>query len=79
MSDNSFWMRSAVQAVLIAVAAVSYYLAQTAINKRATELPVLTYLNCLNKAGTINWDKYGNPATHPSASEICGELSQLHH
>ena len=45
MSDNSFWMRSAVQAVLIAVAAVSYYLAQTAINKGATELPVLTYLN----------------------------------
>lgn len=74
MADNGSWRRGAMNGALIALAALSYYVAQTSINARAAKLPVLAYLDCLNKAAAIDWSKYGVP-THPSGSEICGELT----
>ena len=57
-------------AFLIVVAAFSYYVAQTAILRYTVTLPIAAYLSCLEKAGRIDWTKYG-VKDGPDADEIC--------
>lgn len=62
-------------AVVVVIAAASYYVAQTSINAHLFRLSGLDYIACLQRVSMIDWDKYGieNP---PSSSEICKERTQ---
>lgn len=53
------------------LAASGYYMAQTGIDRDRSRLPILAYIDCLERASNIDWRKYGMGEDHPSASEIC--------
>ncbi len=65
--------RTAAYSAAIAVAALGYYFAQSRVNAHRAELPVIVYLDCLQKVGTINWEQI--PGPKPSSSEICKDLA----
>jgi hypothetical protein len=67
------WTRTTAYAALVVVTGVTYYLAQTAIDKNRAELPVLQYLDCVQKIATYDWSKF--PGEKPSSSEVCKELT----
>jgi hypothetical protein len=72
MAENR-WVRPIVYAALIAVAGVTYYLAQIGIDSHRVSLPVKAYLDCVQKLSTFDWAKV--PGEQPSSSEVCKELA----
>ncbi len=79
MSD-SHWMQAAVYAVVVAVSAVGYMLAQTAIDASRAKLPIMAYIDCLHKFETIVWPASAGEdlglTVRPSGSEVCKDLSE---
>ncbi len=67
------WERGVTYAAVIAVAGVTYYLAQTAIDRNRADLAVTQYIDCIFRVSTIDWSKYSGDK--PSASEVCKELT----
>lgn len=70
---SEIWQRVIGYAAIVVVAAASYYVAQTSINAHKASLPVLEYLDCLNKVGSYDWSKF--PGEKPSTSEVCKDLT----
>lgn len=67
------WQRAAGYAFVVAVAALSYYFAQTAIDSRRVALPVIEYINCLNKLQNHDWS--GFQGAKPPIGETCTALA----
>lgn len=72
--SNSYWKHASAYAAVVTVAAVGFALAQTTINSRAARLPVIVYIECLERFSAYNWSKFSGEK--PSASETCKALSR---
>ena len=53
--------------VAVILAAAGYYMAQTGIDRHRSRLPIVAYIDCLERARNIDWSKYGMGEDHPSA------------
>ncbi|NIM97972.1 MAG: hypothetical protein GTO24_07820 [candidate division Zixibacteria bacterium] len=67
------WGKAIAYAAVIAVAGITYYLAQTAIEANRAALPVRQYLDCIQRVSNFDWSKF--PGEKPSSSEVCKDLT----
>ncbi len=67
------WERGAIYVVVILVVGVTYYLAQTAIDRNRAALPLQQYIDCITKMSTFDWSKYIGDIEPPGAGEVCEE------
>ena len=72
MSENP-WHRAASYSMAVAVAAVSYFFAQTAIDSRRATLPLIEYINCLDKLQNYDWSRF--QGEEPPVSDTCKTLA----
>jgi hypothetical protein len=76
---DSHWTRAAAYSTVVAVAAIGYVLAQTTIDASRAKLPIIAYIDCLQKFETIIWpsspDREGGLSITPSGSAVCKDLS----
>ena len=62
------------------VAVASWAVAQTAIDLNRAKLPIVAYIDCLEKSATIEWPEQPGRidsvlSPNPSGSAVCKELS----
>ena len=68
------WSLVAEGSVLIAVAAIAYWAAATAVKSHEYELTITAYLNCVTKYTAAKASgKFPAGLDMPSSSEVCGK------
>ena len=67
------WQQVAGYALVVAVAAGSYSVAQIAIDSRRATLPAIEYFECLNKFQNYDWSKFSGET--PPAGPTCKTLT----
>jgi hypothetical protein len=71
--SESTWGKATAYVVVIALAGVTYYIAQTSIDSHRATLPVKAYLDCLQKFSSFDWNSASVPK--PSSGEVCKDLT----
>ena len=67
------WGKVMAYAAVIAVAGVTYYVAQTGVDAHRAALPVKQYLDCIQKVSNFDWSRF--PGEKPSSSKVCKDLT----
>lgn len=77
--NESIWARAAAYSAIAIIAFASWGTAQTIVDAKRAKLPIIAYIDCLQKFGTIEWQetpgRIDGPSRKPSGSEVCKELS----
>ncbi len=78
--ERSNWERAVAYAAVAIVAVASWAVAQTTIDAHRAKLPIVAYIDCLNKFATIEWPEQpgrleGSLSPNPSGSEVCKDLA----
>ncbi len=68
------WPRTIARAVLVIVAGATWIGVQTSIANTRARLPVVQYLECVQKVSNYDWSRVSGEK--PSASEVCENLAQ---
>lgn len=76
---ESILVRSVAYSVVAIIAIGSWAIAQRNVDAHRAKLPIIAYIDCLQKFGSIEWPQpSGNldgPPRNPSGSEVCKNLS----
>ena len=77
---DSIWARAAAYAAVAVIAVGSWAIAQTIVDEHKVKLPIVAYIDCLERFATIEWPEQPGRldsalSPNPSGSEVCKELA----
>ena len=78
--NESIWIRAAAYSAVAIIAVASWAVAQSTVDRTRAKLPIIAYMDCLEKFATIEWPE--QPGTldsvlspNPSGGDVCKELA----
>ncbi len=78
--NESIWARAAAYSAVAIIAVASWAVAQSTVDRARAELPIIAYIDCLEKFATIKWPEQSGRldsvlSPNPSGGEVCKELT----
>jgi len=78
--NESIWARSAAYSAVAIIAVASWAVAQSTVDRVRAELPIMAYIDCLEKFATIEWPAQSGGldsvlSPNPSGGDVCKELA----